>query len=160
MDSIVVSRILNSLNLRRKQLAENEKGFTLIELLVVVVIIGILAAIAIPVYLGIQGNAKDSSIQSDATNAKTAVIAYYTDKGEYPTTTGATLKSDLKPYGLVTGEYTGDITFTRATSPATGFCIQANSIAGGTGTTFATTDMEGAKKGTCSAAGAFVGPTP
>jgi type IV pilus assembly protein PilA len=70
----------------------NRKGFTLIELLIVVVIIGILAAIALPKFGQTRERAYESAMQSDLRNFQTAAEMFYNDNYNYPTGlgTGAT----------------------------------------------------------------------
>ncbi len=82
--------------LRRR--AEDEKGFTLIELLVVILIIGILAAIAIPAFLNQKGKAYDSNAKSDARTAATAEETYFTDNNAYANgAAGLTSLESLEP---------------------------------------------------------------
>jgi type IV pilus assembly protein PilA len=67
----------------RKAQEEHEGGFTLIELLVVIIIIGILAAIAIPVFLNQRNKGYDSQAKSDLRNAATIEETYLTDNDVY-----------------------------------------------------------------------------
>ena len=67
----------------RKAQEEREGGFTLIELLVVIIIIGILAAIAIPVFLNQRKKAVDTSMKSDLRTVANEEETYFTDNQNY-----------------------------------------------------------------------------
>jgi prepilin-type N-terminal cleavage/methylation domain-containing protein len=84
----------------------NRKGFTLIELLIVVVIIGILAAIAIPKFAATKDKAKLASVKTDVRNSMTAEEAYFSDWSTYTDIAGLGAASN---FTLSTGN-TGDIT--------------------------------------------------
>ncbi|WP_282706276.1 prepilin-type N-terminal cleavage/methylation domain-containing protein [Fuchsiella alkaliacetigena] len=70
------------IKLRKKFKQEN--AFTLIELMMVVVVLGVLAGIAVPRFLGIGDRAEKIAVESDFRNIQNALEMYRVDEGEYP----------------------------------------------------------------------------
>jgi len=83
------------------------KGFTLIELLVVIAIIAILLGLVFPVFQGVQDRAKKVQAKNDLTQIVTAVNAFYTEYGRYPTT----MTTADATYGVGTGATKSDALF-------------------------------------------------
>jgi type IV pilus assembly protein PilA len=107
----------------RKAQEEREAGFTLIELLVVIIIIGILAAIAIPVFLNQRKKGWDAQAKSDLRNAATAEETYLTDNGNY-----TDQQADLANNGFKPSAQSG---FTAATITLYDTATPANAVAMG-----------------------------
>lgn len=68
----------------RKAMDDKDQGFTLIELLVVMIIIGILAAIAIPTFLNQRNKGYDTQAKADVRAAQTEIETWFTDNQAYP----------------------------------------------------------------------------
>jgi type IV pilus assembly protein PilA len=98
----------------RERINSEEKGFTLIELLVVILIIGILAAIALPAFLGQQQKGQDSEAKSNARNMASQVESCYANEQDYtkclPDASTGKIQNEVT--GLPVGSGKGQVTAT------------------------------------------------
>ncbi len=104
---------------------QNQKGFTLIELMIVVAIIGILTAIAFPLYANIQARARLAKAQADARTLASAVVVYSAHTGTLPAAL-TDMTSAVVAGGISAGPFISPIP-----TPPTGWsCVRVRTVGG------------------------------
>lgn len=125
---------------------DDERGFTLIEILVVILIIGILAAIAIPSFISEKGKANDASAKSYVRNMQTAQEAYYADNNAYSNSL-----SSLQSIEPALNDTPGRTAPSARNTPRGGYTVTATSTSGVSYTV--TRNADGTTSRTCDSAG-------
>ncbi len=133
---------------------KNQWGFTLIELMIVVAIIGILAAIAIPMYLDYSTRSQIAEGLSLAGSAKTAATEFYQDRGVFPTNNA---EAGLAAAGNISGKYVASVSVSRVSATSGVITIlygnDAHPFINGETVTLTATDNQGSVGWACASGG-------
>ncbi len=144
----------------RKSVDEREEGFTLIELLVVMIIIGILAAIAIPVFLNQRAKARDTSTKADVSTIGKEIATYYVDgSGQISAAQTAVDAPVTLTDGATPTPYTASIKVSKGTTllgvkPTTAmksdnWCVALSNASGSSQNTWSYSATSGLAAGNC-----------